>query len=92
MDIDQKKLWWEIKEHFNLWSISSAAPFFIRYKEPLLVLTSERIHGGPGSGPGPVSPSISPGDGFLVKMDSEMLRKFFRSLNIPPPPGFPESE
>jgi hypothetical protein len=55
-------------------------------------LTSERIHGGPGSGPGPVSPSISPGDGFLVKMDSEMLRKFFRSLNIPPPPGFPESE
>ena len=92
LDIDQKRLWWEIKEHFNLWSVGSSTSFFIRYKEPLLVLTSERILGGPGNGPGPVGPSNPSGEGFFVKMDSDMLRKFFRSLNIPPPPGFPESE
>ena len=92
LDIDQKRLWWEIKGYFNLWNTVTATSFFIRYKEPLLVLTSDKIMGGPGNGPGPINLPNPSGEGYFVKMDSDMLRKFFWSLNMPPPPGFPENE
>ena len=92
LDIDQKRLWWEIKEYFNLWDVGTTTSFFIRYKEPLLVLTSEKINGGPGNGLEPINLPNPSGEGYFVKMDSDMLRKFFRSLNIPPTPGFPENE
>lgn len=91
LELDQKKVWLEIKDHFNLWGVDAPSSYFIRIQNGLLVLTVIKL-GGPGRGP---SNQNDPSEGgFYIKMDEDTLKKFFRYINTPLPPGIipPESE
>jgi hypothetical protein len=90
LEIAQKKLWMEVKDHFNLWDVDNPSSFFIRSQGPVLVLTTIKL-GGQGRGPGGIP--HDPSEGFFIKMDGDTLKKFFRYINTPLPPGIsPESE
>lgn len=86
LDIRQKKIWAELKDRFNLWKSDGPATFFVRENSGLLVMTALK-----NSNPG--SPSNRPNQGepmpdtFILRMDSEMLKRFFQYFNITPPPG-----
>ena len=88
LEIAQKKIWMEIKDYFKLWDIEIATSYFIRSQGTILTLTSIALGGS--RGPGFDSP-----EGYFIKMDGDMLKKFYRMMNITPPPGLtppPESE
>jgi len=85
LDIKQKQVWAEIKDHFNLWKVDDPTSFFIREREHLLVLTSLKI---PLDGGGPSQGGGNSPDGFALKLDPELLKKFLKYFNINPPPGF----
>lgn len=85
LDIAQKKLWYEIKNHFNIWNVSVPTSFFIRIKGPLLYLTAIKLD---PSGQIPHQEENNDNSGqYLLKMDNDTLRKILRHLNITPPPG-----
>ena len=86
LDICQKRLWNRLKDHFDLWD-KEGRLYSVRKKGPLLVLTEPNIPPPPNSGMGG---SGNPPMG-LISMSPEVLRNFFRFMNIDPPPGmFPE--
>jgi hypothetical protein len=80
LDINAKKLWVKIKDHFNLWDKSISHT--IKSKEGLLVLVE------PGASSTPLI--VSPG---VVKMDTNTFKSFLRFLGIDqnqiPPEQFP---
>ena len=86
LEIEQKRIWIEIKNHFNLWNVETATSYFVRLKDNLLVLTSIRLGGFPGSGGRPDQLPGGPPDGYFLKMDGDTLKKFFRMMNPPDPP------
>jgi len=69
LDINAKKLWVKIKDHFNLWDKSISHT--IKSKEGLLVLVE------PGASSTPLI--VSPG---VVKMDTNTFKNFLRFLGI----------
>lgn len=78
LEIEQKKLWVDIKNHFNLWEVSTPSSFFVRSQGPLLVLTVLTLSSTgflPGNNDGE-----SP-----VKIDPEMMWKLIRFLKQQPP-------
>ncbi len=87
LELKQKQIWIEIKDHFNLWKIDDPSSFFIRERDRLLVLTSVKMNSPSGSGGGLQGSGDSPDGGFAVKLDPEMLKKLLKYLNINPPPG-----
>lgn len=84
LEANQKKLWVEIKDYFKLWAVEGPITFFIRlHKDGCLVLTSiSTMQRGPQGMQGQDN-----GDSFLMRLDPDVLKKFFRFLNIQPPPG-----
>jgi len=90
LDISQKKIWFDIKNYFNVWKVSIPTSFFIRSKGSLLALTSVRIN------PAQMGNLSSNPEGFpesyMIRMDNETLKKFLKYLNISPPPGLSEGE
>jgi len=81
LEINQKKIWFDIKNHFNLWEVKSALSFLIRTRENLLVLTSTSF------GSEAPSSQIDGNTNSIIELDPDILMKFFRFLNNPPP-GF----
>jgi hypothetical protein len=85
VDLQQKKLWTELKDHFQLWATEGPVSFFIRQrKDGCLILTAIRLMQ-------PCSHTPQQGqenDSFLMRLDPEVLKRFFKFLNIQPPPGF----
>lgn len=88
LEIDQKRVWLEIKDTFNIWDVEIPTSYFIRSQNHVLVLTEIKL-----GGRGPVNPN-DPSEGFFIKMDGDTLKKFFRYMGTPLPPGLipPESE
>jgi hypothetical protein len=84
LDLKQKQVWMEIKDHFDLWKVDDPTSFFIREKDRLLVLTSVKINPNGGNS-GPINGGDSP-EGF-IKLDPELLKKFMKYFNLNPPPG-----
>jgi hypothetical protein len=84
LEVNQKKLWFDLKNHFNLWSLEGNHTLLIRqHKDGYLLLTVTQTQ--------QLSHSIQEGDSFLMRMDPELLKRFFKFLNMQPPPGiFPE--
>jgi hypothetical protein len=84
VDIQQKKLWSELKDHFKLWATEGPISFLIRQrKDGCLVLTAVRsVQQYPQAQRGQET------DSFLMRLDPEVLKRFFKFLNIQPPPGF----
>jgi len=86
LDIEQAKIWIDVKDHFNLWAIQEGN-LHIKKNGEVLVVTSPSDNGGSG-------------DTFLmhtprgiVKMDREALSNWFKTMGMQPPPGiFPDSE
>jgi len=87
LDIAQKKIWYDIKNHFNIWKVNIPTSFFIRSKGSLLSLTSIRI---PASSQASSSENFP--ESYMIRMDNETLKRFLKYLNISPPPGFSSSE
>jgi len=84
LDINAKKLWVRLKDHFNLWNKS--VNHTIKSKDGLLVLVEPIISSTPTI--------VSPG---VVKMDNSTFKSFLRFLGIdqnqiPPEQMPPESE
>jgi hypothetical protein len=87
LEINQKKIWAEIKDHFRLWSTDGPVTFLVRKKDNILILTAVQ----PPQVPSIPSQGPSEGESFLMRLDPEMLRRFFKFFNINPPPGmFPD--
>ena len=75
-EIAMKKIWLDIKNHFNLWDKDIKVA--IKKQGSLLVLVDDR----------PSQPPIPAGDnGFMIKVDPDTLKGFFRMLGLEPPPG-----
>jgi hypothetical protein len=90
LDIQQKKVWLDLKNHFNLWDNNSQY-FSIREKGPMLVLTEpKRVMSAPPKNMMMPQPGQNTG---IIQIDPEVLRQIFRMMNIQPPPGmFPDEE
>lgn len=92
LEIEEKKIWFNIKNYFNIWKVNVPTSFFIREKEGLLVLTAIDYPSGPIMG----SPDTP--DSFVIRMNNDIFKKFLKYLNdFPPFPGFqpptlPESD
>ena len=89
LDIEQRKVWLDVKNYFNIWNVGAPTSFFIRYKDPLLVLTSIKMNNPPTPGQ-PVLPEGMP-DSYAIRLDPEIMKKLFRFLNNMPPEIPPES-
>ncbi len=72
LEINSKKIWVKIRDHFKLWG--SPVSHNIKNREGILFLVEAT----------PNPEFIGNG---LVKMDSGTLREFFKFLNTEPPPG-----
>ena len=75
-EIAMKKIWVDLKDHFDLWDKDMKVA--IKKNGPLLVLIDDSHVQAP-------TPN---GDGFMMKVDHETLKGFFRMLGMEPPPGF----
>jgi hypothetical protein len=87
LDIEQRKIWLDVKNYFNIWNVKIPTSYFIRYKDNLLVLTSIKLNNPPAH-PGLPTEGI-PDSSYIIKMDPETLKRLFRYLNTNPPPDFP---
>jgi hypothetical protein len=75
LDINSKKIWLAIKDHFNLWN-KPAGNYSIKKYNGLLVLIEPAKQGMPPS-------FVGPG---IVKMDYNTLKQFMQYLGMDPPP------
>jgi hypothetical protein len=84
MDIQMKRIWFELKDYFKLWD--KPVSYGIRKQEPFLVVVSipePPFHIMPGSTP----------QSGVMRIDSDMMRKFFGMMGMEPPPGmFPPED
>ena len=87
LDIEQRKIWLDVKNYFNIWNVGVPTSYFIRYKDNLLVLTAIKLN-NPPSHPGLPTEGI-PDSSYIIKMDPETIKRLFRYLNTNPPPDFP---
>ena len=87
LDLKQKQVWMNIKDHFNLWKMDDPTSFFIREQNHLLVLTSIKMNGSGGGNGVLLNPSGDP-DNLAIRLDPEMLKKFLKMFGLNPPPGF----
>ncbi len=85
LDIEQKKVWVDIKDYFKLWSVEVPTSFFIRTKGSLLALTSIRLPQDQRE------QSDGMPDSYIIRMNNEMIKRFLKFFN-PPPGFFPNSE
>jgi hypothetical protein len=88
LEIEQRKIWIDLKDHFSLWGLDGPINYMVRMKNNTLILTCIRQQAQGPQQP-PVVSSES-GENFIIKMDSEMLKKFFKFFNLPFPPGMTE--
>lgn len=78
MDLKLKKVWIELKDHFNLWA--NAGYFHIRKRGPCLVLVLD-----PRSNP---SKTQNMGVGpATISADPRIIKEFFKFMGMEPPPG-----
>jgi len=98
MEINLKKIWFDIKDHFHLWD--KGGHYTIKKRGSFLVLSLKQQPRPQYQMPSPPPPSSSPdipldapdGVGF-IKMHPNMLKEFFKYLGMTPPPGiFPEED
>jgi len=73
LELEQRKVWLDLKNHFNLWQIDGPN-FYIRYRDPLLILTASKYNG----------PGIE-GRIQILPLDGDSLKKLLRQLNMLPP-------
>jgi len=86
MELAMKRTWYDLKTMFKLWNKPSS--YGIRRKDPLLVLV-EMVPVAPRL---QVMPGSTPSNG-AIKLDREMMRKFFEFMGMEPPPDmFPEDD
>lgn len=86
LEIKQKKVWLDLREYFNLWKRNTQY-FSIRKKGPILVLTKQQKR------PNQRQMGIKAPQSGVIQVSPEMLKEFFRMMNLEPPPGmFPEDE
>jgi hypothetical protein len=74
-EIQLKKIWFDIKEHFGLWDCE--CQYSIKKKDNILVLAITQEQNGPTPGPGPRP-------GGMVMMDPDNFKNFLRMLGINP--------
>jgi|GEM_PF-3206277 len=77
LEIDQAKLWFILKDHFNLW-VRKEGQFQIKKQGPVLVLTEPKESGG---GQYVIQTPMG-----MIKLDENALRNMFKSMGMPPPP------
>ena len=73
LDIKTKKMWVSLRDHFHLWT--KPGNYNIKTKKGLLFLVEQVPHSPPQF--------VGPG---VMKIDPELLKKFFRFMGINPPP------
>ena len=71
LEIETKKMWVSLRDHFNLWK--QPGSYNIRSKDGVLFLVMPQLSSPPQY--------IKPG---VIKVDSTMLRNFFRYMGIDP--------
>jgi hypothetical protein len=83
LDLKQRQVWSALKDRFKLWEINEPCSFFIRIRDSLLVLTSQKSqqHFGPVK---------------RIPVDGDSIQRFLKMLGLspdgPPPEGFPPSD
>jgi hypothetical protein len=82
MEIDMKKIWLELKDHFKLWD--KPASYGIRKQDPFLILVSIPDN------PFQMMPGSNAQHG-IMRMDPDMLKKFLDMMGMEPP-MFPPPE
>jgi hypothetical protein len=97
LEIEQRKIWFELKDHFSLWGLDGPINYLVRSKDTTLILTcvssnprfpERNISSEEKSGPPVFHESSS--ENFIIRMDSDMIKRFFKFFNIPFPPGMSE--
>jgi hypothetical protein len=78
MEIQMKKIWCELKDHFKLWD--KPVSYGIRKQDPFLVLVIIPDHPPIQMMPG------SNGQAGMMRMDENTFRKFMGMLGMEPPP------
>ena len=72
IDLAMKKVWIEIKNHFNLWPMDGKIS--IKKKDSILYLIEDTV-------------ITTIDQNVMIKIDPDTLRGLFRMLGIEPPPG-----
>ena len=83
IELQHRKVWFDLKDHFRLWQWDQAASFFIRINKGSLVVTIQR-EGSPTP-----PPNVGPNDPIMafLRVDPELMKRFFKHFGIDPPPG-----
>lgn len=77
-EIAMKKIWMDLKDHFELWDKDIKVT--IKKQDSLLLLVIDEMPGVP--------PQMPSGDSsFMIKVDPETLKGIFRMLGLDPPSG-----
>lgn len=91
LEIKQRKLWADLKDQFKFWSSEGPTTFLVRKKGPMLILTSVQLPQPQQHIPPPPTGGEAMPETFVIRMDPDILKKFFKYFNLTPPPGmFPE--
>lgn len=80
MEINQKKIWHELRDYFDLWD--TPVQYVIRRRGPILVVAAQESQNIPMAGR----------KGQMIQMDAQEMRRIFKMLGIPPPPGLEDEQ
>jgi hypothetical protein len=88
LEIKLKQIWFDLKNHFKLWE--SMGYFAIKKRDNILLLVNQTNSRLPQQCPPNQFFPAEP-ENIMFRIPPELLRDFFRFLNIKPPPGmFPD--